>query len=502
MATSLDYLEDRSDLELSESDKFRCLLNTLKGHEEFVLDRFGIIICSNLEAVTITGYEEWEVIGKHISLFYAEEDQLAQKPEEDLDKTTRLGKYISSGFRVKKRGDRFWAKMKFESLIKEEGAMAGYRVILSDSTHRVMYSMSTRRIKDEYLNLFNSSFVGIFKFRTKDYSCMLINDKALAMLGCTNEFKPKLNEIFLDRAEFDSFNKQLREKRRVENFEFQFNAPSHEKYFSISCKLFSNGGFIEGMITDVSERRRHLKELEHLKAELDNFLYRASHDIRSPIATILGLLNLVKMEGSVSNIFEYTDKITERIKHLDDLLANLSLVALNNTQDLIPQLIKPNELINGILNSYRQNYPFIKFSVLHNQKNPFYTDLVRVIPILSNIISNACKYYCSNKKDPFVKIEFACNVKEARIRIEDNGKGIKPEYQQDIFKQFFRLDSQGTGSGLGLYVVQSMIEKLGGAVNITSTQGVGTCVTIVIPNMNNQYYLVQAELNKRESGNA
>jgi PAS domain S-box-containing protein len=494
MGASLDYLEDRSDLESSESDKFRCLLNTLKGHEEFVLDRFGIIISSNLEAVTITGYEEWEIIGKHISIFYAEEDQLAQKPEEDLEKTARLRKYISSGFRVKKRGDRFWAKMKFESLLKEEGTMAGYRVILFDSTHRVMYSMSTRRIKDEYLNLFNSSFVGIFKFRTKDYSCMLINDKASTMLGCTDEFKPKLNEIFLDGAEFDEFYKRLKEGRRVENFEFQFNNTGEEKYYSISCKLFSNGGFIEGMITDVSERRKHLKELEHLKAELDSFLYRASHDIRSPIATILGLLNLVKMEGSISNIFDYTDKITERIKHLDDLLANLSLVALNNTQDLASQLIRPNELINGILTPFRQNYPSIKFSVLHNQKSPFYNDLERVIPILSNIISNACKYNSDEKKNPFVKIEFVCNVKEARIRIEDNGRGINQEYQQDIFKQFFRIDSQGTGSGLGLYVVKGMIEKLGGTVNITSAQNVGTCVTMVIPNMINQYYSKHHEL--------
>ncbi len=130
-------------IEFSEKDKFQSLLNTLKGCEEFVLDSSGVIVSSNLEAVTITGYEEWEVIGKHISFLYSIEDQQINKAEADLLKTAKLGKYISSGFRIKKRGDRFWAKMKFFALANN-GEVAAYRVTLTDSTHRAMYTMSTK----------------------------------------------------------------------------------------------------------------------------------------------------------------------------------------------------------------------------------------------------------------------------------------------------------------------------------------------------------------------
>jgi PAS domain S-box-containing protein len=85
------------------NEKLQSLMNSVNGFEEFTLDEEGVIISSNLEAVTITGYEEWEVIGKHISIFYAEKDIAEGKVEDDLAKTLLKGKHITSGFRVKKK---------------------------------------------------------------------------------------------------------------------------------------------------------------------------------------------------------------------------------------------------------------------------------------------------------------------------------------------------------------------------------------------------------------
>lgn len=334
--------------EPTENNKFQSLLNTLKGHEEFVLDRFGIIISSNLEAVTITGYEEWEVIGKHISIFYSAEDRSLNKPEEDLSKAAKLGKSISSGFRIKKRGDKFWAKMKFVARNDSGGFLKNYHVTLSDFTHRAMYSMSTRRIKDEYFHLFNNSFIGIFKYRIKDYTCLVLNEKATTLI----DPKLKLNELFYHPREFDAFLNQLNESKRVENFEFRLNRSDREMYCSICCKLFVVGGFIEGVINDITQQKSQLIELQKVNDELDNFIYRISHDIRAPLATILGLVNLMQIDKTVDCMLEYTQKITERVQHLDGVLRALGHVTAQSYQNFTYQVIDIANLIEEIVKHY------------------------------------------------------------------------------------------------------------------------------------------------------
>jgi PAS domain S-box-containing protein len=467
------------DLELSERDKFQLLSSTVRGCEEFVLDPTGIIRSSNLEAITITGYDEWDVIGKHISLFYPVEDQKAGKPEADLLKTAKLGKYISSGFKTKKRGDQFWAKMKFFA-IRNQGEVAGYRVTLFDSTHRAMYTMSTRKIKDEYLSLFNNSFIGIFKFSLRDYSCLMVNKRAVQIFGKERE-NLRLPDVFQSPDEFSEFIGQLERNRQVEGFEFLL-AGDPEMYGSISCKLFPVGGFIEGIITDVTEKRKQIVELEKLNAELDNFLYHASHDIRSPLATILGLANLIKADQSLENIHSYTDRIEGRVRHLDSLLKDLSSVAFNNSQPVTIEEINPEKLIRELMKSFLLEHPEVKATVQIHPHEIFYSDLTRVGVILRNILSNAFKYSSGDPQSHFVSVEFVCNDSTCVIRVDDNGCGIDSRYVSDIFKLFFKMDSRGRGSGLGLYVVKIMVEKLGGKIDLVSEHGIGTCITLTLPN--------------------
>src|SRR5882757_6358828 len=93
-------------------NKHASLLHILNGEEEFILDQDGFIIGSNLEAVNVTGYEEYEIIGKPISIFYLPDER--EKAKSDLEKAYRLGNTIVTGMRVKKRGVSFWAKMKIK----------------------------------------------------------------------------------------------------------------------------------------------------------------------------------------------------------------------------------------------------------------------------------------------------------------------------------------------------------------------------------------------------
>src|SRR6187549_3823328 len=100
----------------SDLYKYASLFNILRSFEEYTLNASGTIVSSNLEAVNITGYEEWEVIGKSFSIFYSPSEQAEGKPIQDLQKAREEGRVVIKGWRVKKRNVAFWAKVKIEYL--------------------------------------------------------------------------------------------------------------------------------------------------------------------------------------------------------------------------------------------------------------------------------------------------------------------------------------------------------------------------------------------------
>lgn len=464
----------------TDEEKLSTILNTLNGYEEYTLNAEGIIISSNVESITITGYEEWEIIGQHISILYTEEERVQLKPEQDLEKAAKLKRYISNGFKVKKHGDSFWAKIKFAAIEKEDGTLCGFKITLADSTHRAVYSLKTRRIRDEYFNLFNNSFIGIIKFRIKDNVCLQLNQKASEILGSNRE-DLLLQNLFYLESDYQKFIKKIHKEKRVANFEFRLNTNEDEiRYCSLSCKLFTFGGFLEGAIIDITKNKQQLVELEQLNRELDSFLYRASHDLRSPLVTILGLTNLIKVESQEAHTQDYASKIEDRINHLDSLLKNLSRVAYNNTHPIAQDSIDPQQVISEILKKHSAEYPQIATSLIIDDNKSIQTDFLRFSTILSHVIANAFRYHQEN--NPKVTIKCHNNERNFSAVIEDNGKGIDKRYINSIFNLFFKADA-GSGSGLGLYIVKSMIDKLQGTIQVNSTPGKGTSVHLVIPKL-------------------
>ncbi|MEM7037756.1 MAG: HAMP domain-containing sensor histidine kinase [Bacteroidota bacterium] len=113
---------------------------------------------------------------------------------------------------------------------------------------------------------------------------------------------------------------------------------------------------------------------------------------------------------------------------------------------------------------------------------PFASDRFRVSTILNNLISNAIKYHDPQKSEHFVKVEGQISAEVARLSFRDNGIGIDPKFHENLFKMFFRASHQSFGSGLGLYIVKEMMDKLDGNIQFESAPGVGTTFHIEIRN--------------------
>lgn len=466
------------------NERDNSLFNILRGFEEFVLNSEGMIISSNLEAVNVTGYEEWEVIGSHLSIFYIADENQAGKVTADLQTASEKGQVVIHDWRVKKRNTRFWAKMKISALYSNAKQVVGYKVVLKDTTHKALYNHRVKRIKDEYLNLFNNSYTGIFKFRIHDFQLLLLNEKATEIIGQEDYAELTFQQLFVQKEVFDEFVQHLHNEKKVEGFEFQIcKTGREERWVSVSCRYFHEHGFVEGILIDVTENKKQMLELQRLNHELDQFIYHASHDLRSPLTTILGLVNLISLDEPSALTVKYAELIAERVHHLDGLLKDLVSITYNNKTHLQAETINFDLEIRTILREFHHQYNHVQAFLTIEGGHEFATDPIRFRTIVRNLISNALKYHNPHIVTPFLKICIQNKADHAVITVEDNGIGIEDEHLIKIFGMFFRATEKSKGTGLGLYIVKSMVDKLGGQIEVKSKHEKGTTFSVELPRL-------------------
>jgi PAS domain S-box-containing protein len=226
------------------------------------------------------------------------------------------------------------------------------------------------------------------------------------------------------------------------------------------------------------------EELKKVNNELDQFVYRTSHDLRSPLTSILGLVNIARMDDAHLFKNSYLDMIEKSIQKLDKFIGDIIDYSRNSRLEIQIEMIDFTIEINDIIDSLqfldREN--LIKKEILINATVPFFGDKLRLHIILNNLIANAFKYHRFGHPNLFVKIKVEITKNLAIISIEDNGRGISNEYIDKIFDMFFRASEKETGSGLGLYIVKESIKKLNGTIYVTSTLDKGTTFVLNLPN--------------------
>ncbi|MBL0742422.1 MASE1 domain-containing protein [Chryseolinea lacunae] len=230
------------------------------------------------------------------------------------------------------------------------------------------------------------------------------------------------------------------------------------------------------------QRTNH--ELSKRNTELDNFVYSVSHDLRAPIASVLGLINLAKKDIDTDMKDMYLDMINKSALQQDHFIKEILDQSRNSRLEVKREEIQFEPLIDETFNQ-------LKFAtstgqsvqkVIHiTQEGPFFSDRWRLKVILNNIISNAIRY--RNGKDPVIKVNVEIKEHLATLAIEDNGKGIDKDHLPNVYKMFYRATDDGAGSGLGLYIVKEAIDKLNGHIDIESEVGRGTTVTLAIPEL-------------------
>ena len=240
--------------------------------------------------------------------------------------------------------------------------------------------------------------------------------------------------------------------------------------------------YYSSIVRDISDQKQIEQDLKYKNKELDTFVYKASHDLRGPIASLLGLYKIVVNEIKDEKALEYFDLYNKQISRLNDIILTLIQLTKIKEVDINKEKINFQNIIQSCINSFTNlpNFDNVRFNLKIDLNRPFISDRGLITTILQNLVENAIKYSKPGQPGD-VEIEIKRNLSDdLLIKVEDNGIGIEKNIQGEVFNMFFRANDQVIGSGLGLYILKNAVEKLNGKVSLFSKVNQGTTFSIKI----------------------
>lgn len=231
---------------------------------------------------------------------------------------------------------------------------------------------------------------------------------------------------------------------------------------------------------------RKVEELQKMNDELNRFVYSTSHDLRSPLASVMGILNLASMEKSVIDPNGYLGMIETCVNKMDTFIQKIIEYYKSIRVEDEFTSIDFRTMLDESIKLVKMQRPDINYILDIDTPVEFVNDQFRISVILDNLISNAVKYQKPTETNPQIEITVKVDEDKASIKIEDNGIGILDQHLNNIFKMFFRSNHTVNGLGIGLYIVKEALTRLGGDISVHSTYGGGTAFYLDIPNYVNK----------------
>lgn len=338
--------------------------------------------------------------------------------------------------------------------------------------HNFPIPATISRVKDSRLIDVNKNFLAASGFERNE------------VLGKT-AFELKGWNDLADRKQIISM---LKNNQRVDKFPIVLqDAFGRNRNLLLSAELFESNGepCLLLMFYDITDQIKAEDRLQAINRELEIFMYKSSHNLKGPVASIKGLLQLMqKEEEEGTEKKEYLDLMERSVSGLENTLEELMDIAHVKQGKLKIEAVDLKHMLTDIGQKlqFMKEWTGIQYTIKVDQQHTFYTDANLIYSILQNLIENAVKYK-HGKNNPIVEVEAEVGMRQTKISVRDNGIGIAPELQGRIFEMFFRANQGGSGTGLGLYLVTNAIQKLGGSISVESSPMEGSRFRISLPNL-------------------
>ncbi len=226
------------------------------------------------------------------------------------------------------------------------------------------------------------------------------------------------------------------------------------------------------------------QKLSKVNCELDMFLYRSSHDLRRPVTTLMGLVEVSKLGFDETTAKYLFSKINDTAVHMDTMLEKFFMINTINHESTEVGEVNFEDILDGVRqSSLVHNYAEqVHFNVVVEPSIHMVSDPQLITFILKNLIDNSIIFRCKDgKRQPLIRIEVRAVGNAVGISVHDNGIGIPEANLPEIFTLFYRGSEASKGNGLGLYVVRKAIEKLNGSITVSSRLNEFTCFHITLP---------------------
>jgi PAS domain S-box-containing protein len=486
---------------INQEKRFRALIENI-SEAIVVINADGMITYQSPSASRVLGFLPDETINRSIfSFFHPSDVEEAKLNFEEANRQPETPLWES--FRVKhKNGNYVWVEGTITNLLQEE-SVNGFVINYRDITERKIAEQMLRDSEANLSTVFNNTDMA-YVLVSKELNIVSFNHRATGVYLEQTGKKLKEGTILLDYipVEHQAFmtdvvNNVLAEGVK-EGFEKSYPAVNGSLIWYEVCILpvFDEAQNILGIIVsteDITERKNTELEREKMTTDLiqhnknlEQFAYIISHNLRSPVANIIGLSNMIQTmpDMSEADFDRCMDGLVLSVKKLDDTIIDLNYILqmrreINEKKEVVRFSALVKDIRTSISNLIEKENITMKTSFL--EVNEFFTIKSYLNSIFYNLISNSIKY---RNPDKLCIIEIESKLKGNKLCLifRDNGLGIDMGAHRDkIFGLYKKFHTHIEGKGMGLYMVKTQVEILGGTINVQSKVNEGTQFTIEFP---------------------
>ena len=505
--------EDRLEASTSDDGRYRLLVDAITDYAVYMLDADGIVSSWNPGAERFKGYAPEEIIGRHFSEFYTEEERAEGIPKLALKTAATEGRFEREGWRVRKDGTRFWAHVVIDPIRSPEGDVIGYAKVTRDLTERKAAEEALKRSEQQFRLLVQG---------VTDYAIYMLDPEG--RVASWNAGAQRIKGYTPDEIIGSHFSRfytpedaaagvparglatAAREGRwEAEGLRQRKDGSTFWAHVIIDA-IRDDGGKIIGfakVTRDISERKEAEQKLQQAQAALTQaqkmealgqLTGGVAHDFNNLLQVISSNLHLLEKDVAGNTRAEV---------RVQSALAGVSrgaklaqqLLAFGRRQALEPKVINVGRFIRGMDDMLRRTLGAeIEFETAIS--GGLWNTLVD-----PNQIENAVLNLAINARDAMPNggkltveagnaflddayVSAHQDVKPGQyvmVAVTDTGSGMPPEIAGRVFEPFFSTKPEGKGTGLGLSMVYGMVKQSGGHVKIYSEVGHGTTVKLYFP---------------------
>jgi hypothetical protein len=481
---------------------YQLLVDTVRDYAIFALDVTGHVLTWNAGAERFKGYRADEIIGRHFSTFYSDEDRAARKPERELEEAIATGRVEDEGWRIRKDGSRFWANVVITALRGPSGELVGFAKVTRDLTERQATAEALRESEQRFRLLVHS---------VRDYGIFMLspigevvswNDGASRMNGYDSSEIIGQHFSKFYPAEDLAWNKPRMELEvatrdgRFEDEGWRLRKDGSRFWANVVITpIREPSGNLVGftkVTRDLSERRTaEQKALEDTRrvalAEAANkaksdFLASMSHELRTPLNAIGGYADLLLagVTGGLTQLqCDYIERIRRSQQHLlaiiNDLL-NFSRIEGGRIVYAMADM-SLGDAVSSVATMVERQAAQRGLTLEADTRDALvaYADPPKVEQILLNLVSNAMKF--TERGGSITMTQFA-ESDHVGVRVTDTGIGIPEDKLESIFEPFVQIGrtfaTSHEGVGLGLAISRDLARAMNGDLTARSTTDVGS----------------------------